>query len=122
MHQLGETVTEGTIIKWLKQVGDPIAFDDALFEVSTDKVDTEVPSAHVGVLRQILVAEGETVPVGTPLAVITDTADDELPDAAPVAASPAAAPAPVAARSVEPRAWPAPGTTPALPTNGTDHG
>ena len=80
MPQLGETVTEGTIIRWLKQVGDAVAFDDSLFEVSTDKVDTEVPSAYVGVLRQILVAEGETVPVGTLLAVITDTADDELPD------------------------------------------
>jgi pyruvate dehydrogenase E2 component (dihydrolipoamide acetyltransferase) len=78
MPQLGETVTEGTIIKWLKQVGDTIALDDALFEVSTDKVDTEVPSAHAGVLREILVAEGETVPIGTPLAVITDTADEEV--------------------------------------------
>ena len=61
MPQLGETVTEGTITRWLKQVGDPIAVDDVLFEVSTDKVDTEVPSAFAGVLRQILVPEGDTV-------------------------------------------------------------
>jgi pyruvate dehydrogenase E2 component (dihydrolipoamide acetyltransferase) len=93
MPQLGETVTEGTITRWLKQPGDPVALDDALFEVSTDKVDTEVPSAHAGVLRQILVPEGETVPVGTPLAVITDTVDDPVdvvpsPEPSPPAAEP----------------------------------
>ena len=68
MPQLGETVTEGTIVRWLKQVGDAVAVDDPLFEVSTDKVDTEVPSAFAGYLRPILVAEGDTVPIGTPLA------------------------------------------------------
>jgi pyruvate dehydrogenase E2 component (dihydrolipoamide acetyltransferase) len=82
MPQLGETVTEGTITKWLKQVGDTIAVDDVLYEVSTDKVDTEVPSAHAGVLRQILVPEGETVAIGTPLAVIADTADADVSDLA----------------------------------------
>src|SRR5215211_6386453 len=109
MPQLGETVTEGTIIKWLKQVGERIALDDALFEVSTDKVDTEVPSAHAGVLRQILVAEGETVPIGTPLAVITDTADEEVASARAPAApvrevrrQEASAPRPVAARPPQP--------------------
>jgi len=90
MPQLGETVTEGTIIRWLKQPGDPVAVDDVLFEVSTDKVDTEVPSAHAGVLREILVPEGDTVPIGTPLAVIADTADE--PDEAPPT-PPAPAPA-----------------------------
>jgi pyruvate dehydrogenase E2 component (dihydrolipoamide acetyltransferase) len=124
MPQLGETVTEGTITKWLKQVGDPVAFDDLLFEVSTDKVDTEVPSAYVGVLRQILVAEGETVPVGTPLAVITDTADDEIPDAAPVAAAPTAPPAAPASSPPAPRpaatTFVAPAAEPRA--NGTDHG
>jgi 2-oxoglutarate dehydrogenase E2 component (dihydrolipoamide succinyltransferase) len=83
MPQLGETVTEGTIIRWLKEVGDVVALDDGLFEVSTDKVDAEVPSAYSGVLRRILVPEGETVPVGTVLAVITETADEELAEAAP---------------------------------------
>ena len=126
MPQLGETVTEGTITKWLKQVGDPIAFDDLLFEVSTDKVDTEVPSAYVGVLRQILVAEGETVPVGTPLAVITDTAEDEIPDAVGVAPAPQPAPAPAPASPAPQAPLPA-ATTFVAPAarpgpNGTDHG
>ncbi len=93
MPQLGETVTEGTITRWLKRPGDEIAVDDVLFEVSTDKVDTEVPSAHAGVLREILVPEGETVPIGTPLAVIGDDADGS--DAGePVASVSAPAPAP----------------------------
>lgn len=76
MPQLGETVTEGTITTWSKAVGDPVEIDDALFEVSTEKVDTEVPSAFVGVLRAILVEEGDTVPVGVPVAVITATAEE----------------------------------------------
>src|SRR5690349_23046221 len=67
MPKLGETVTEGTIGNWLKQVGDAVAFDDPLFEVSTDKVDSEIPSPYDGVIAEILVASGETVPVGTPL-------------------------------------------------------
>ncbi|HLX78300.1 MAG TPA: biotin/lipoyl-containing protein, partial [Acidimicrobiales bacterium] len=58
MPQLGETVTEGTIIKWLKHPGDPVALDEPLFEVSTDKVDSEVPSPFAGVLSQVLVEEG----------------------------------------------------------------
>jgi|SRR5579863_336200 len=70
MPQLGETVTEGTIIKWLKHPGDSVALDEPLFEVSTDKVDSEVPSPFAGVLSQVLVEEGETVEVGTRLAVI----------------------------------------------------
>jgi 2-oxoglutarate dehydrogenase E2 component (dihydrolipoamide succinyltransferase) len=90
MPQLGETVTEGTITRWVKQVGEAIAADDVLFEVSTDKVDTEVPSAGAGFLRRVLVAEGETVPVGTVLAVVTDTADEPLdpPVAEPVDGEP----------------------------------
>src|SRR6476619_1470728 len=80
MPQLGETVTEGTITRWLKQVGDTVAPDDVLFEVSTDKVDTEVPSEHGGVLRAVYVPEGDTVPIGTLLAVITETADEPLED------------------------------------------
>ena len=72
MPQLGETVTEGTIIRWMKKVGDEIAYDEPLFEVSTDKVDSEVPSPAAGYLAEILVAEGATVDVGTKLAVVTD--------------------------------------------------
>ena len=70
MPQLGETVTEGTITKWHKKAGDQIAEDEVLFEVSTDKVDSEVPSPIGGVVTEILVAEGETVAVGTKLAVV----------------------------------------------------
>ncbi|MEN3315574.1 MAG: hypothetical protein V7605_1808 [Acidimicrobiaceae bacterium] len=72
MPQLGETVVEGTIIKWFKKVGDPVARDEALFEVSTDKVDSEVPSVAEGFVAEILVDEGQTVDVGTRLAVVTE--------------------------------------------------
>jgi 2-oxoglutarate dehydrogenase E2 component (dihydrolipoamide succinyltransferase) len=96
MPQLGETVTEGTIIRWLKKVGDPVAHDEPLFEVSTDKVDSEVPSSAAGVLSEILVAEGATVDVGTKLAVVSEAAG--APPAAPAAPTAAAptAPAPTA--------------------------
>src|SRR6476646_4954459 len=96
MPQLGETVTEGTITRWLKNVGDQVAEDEVLFEVSTDKVDSEVPSPAAGYLSEILVQEGETVDVGTRLAVISDApAGDGAGAAAPVAEAPApAAPAP----------------------------
>ncbi|ACV80396.1 2-oxo acid dehydrogenase subunit E2 [Nakamurella multipartita] len=70
MPKLGETVTEGELTTWLKNVGDPIAFDDPLFEVSTDKVDSEIPSPYDGVLAEILVPAGQTVPIGTQLARI----------------------------------------------------
>jgi len=74
MPKLGETVTEGTVGRWLKGVGDQVAFDDPLFEVSTDKVDSEIPSPYDGVLLEILVPEGQTVPVGTLLARIGEPA------------------------------------------------
>ncbi len=90
MPQLGETVTEGTITRWFKSVGDTIALDEVLFEVSTDKVDTEVPSPASGTLAEIRVPEGDTVEVGTILAVVSD-------DGAPAEAAPApAAEAPAA--------------------------
>src|SRR3990170_4127709 len=75
MPQLGETVVEGTITKWLKQEGDQVEADELLVEISTDKVDSEVPSSETGVLQKILVQEGETVKVGTPLAVIGEGAE-----------------------------------------------
>ena len=87
LPQLGETVTEGTITRWFKKVGDSVALDEPLFEVSTDKVDTEVPSPVAGVLTEIRVPEGETVPVGAVIGVVGD--------ASAVVAAPAAAPAPV---------------------------
>src|SRR5438132_8312356 len=74
MPQLGETVVEGTITRWLKNEGETVARDEPLFEISTDKVDTEVPSPLAGTLVQIKVQEGETVSVGTELAMI-DTGD-----------------------------------------------
>ena len=70
LPQLGETVTEGTITRWFKKVGDTVAADEALFEVSTDKVDTEVPSPVAGTLLEIRANEGDTVPVGAVIAVV----------------------------------------------------
>jgi pyruvate dehydrogenase E2 component (dihydrolipoamide acetyltransferase) len=72
MPQLGETIVEGTILKWLKQEGESIERDEPLFEISTDKVDTEVPSSVGGTLTKILVQEGQTVPVGTDLAEVSE--------------------------------------------------
>jgi pyruvate dehydrogenase E2 component (dihydrolipoamide acetyltransferase) len=69
---LGESVTEGTITRWFKAVGDEIAEDEPLFEVSTDKVDSEVPSPVAGFVTEILVEEGDTVDVGTRVAVVSD--------------------------------------------------
>ena len=84
LPQLGETVTEGTITRWFKKIGDTVAADEPLFEVSTDKVDTEVPSPIAGVLTEIRVAEGDTVAVGTVIAVVGDASS------APAAATPSA--------------------------------
>ena len=67
---LGESVTEGTVTRWLKKVGDTVAVDEPLVEVSTDKVDTEIPSPIAGVIEQILVQEDETVQVGAVLAIV----------------------------------------------------
>ena len=93
MPALGESVTEGTVTRWLKEVGDLVAIDEPLLEVSTDKVDTEIPSPFAGTLQEILVAEDETVAVGTELAVIGDGAAAPADGSTP-AAEPAAAPAP----------------------------
>ena len=93
MPQLGETVTEGTILSWAKQVGDTIAVDEVLVEISTDKVDTEMPSPVAGVIEKILVEEGETVEVGTELVVIADGSEDSADETPPVA-TPAAEPEP----------------------------
>ncbi len=108
LPQLGETVTEGTITRWFKKVGDAVAADEPLFEVSTDKVDTEVPSPVAGTLTEIRVKEGDTVPVGTVIAVVGSANASVVPvAAAPVVLSPVvqvpAAPvaaAPVAAAPV----------------------
>ena len=98
MPQMGESLSEGTIVRWLKAVGDRVGHDEPLFELSTDKVDTDVPAPAAGVLSAILVAEGETVTVGTAVALIeTDTAVS----VAPVASAPAPAPTPAAQTTAE---------------------
>jgi 2-oxoglutarate dehydrogenase E2 component (dihydrolipoamide succinyltransferase) len=123
MPQLGETVTEGTITRWFKQVGEAVAADEPLFEVSTDKVDSEVPAPAAGVVSEILVAEGDTVEVGARLAVISDSADGAAPAPSVPARSepPTPTPAPEARTTtpvVEPRAGetkPAPAWAPVAP-------
>ena len=97
MPALGESVTEGTVTRWLKNVGDTVTIDEPLLEVSTDKVDTEIPSPVAGTLQEILVAEDETVPVGTDLAIV---------------GSGVAAPAAAQASAAEPEPEPAPVTPP----------
>src|SRR5437773_11092414 len=104
MPKLGESVTEGTIGKWLKQPGDKVNKYDLLVEVQTDKVNTEIPSPVAGTLKEVKVEEGQTVPIGTLLAVF-DTADGEAaaqPSAAPAAQPQAATPQPSAAQPPKP--------------------
>ncbi|NCZ92792.1 MAG: 2-oxo acid dehydrogenase subunit E2 [Actinobacteria bacterium] len=117
LPQLGETVTEGTITRWFKKVGDTVSADEPLFEVSTDKVDTEVPSPVAGTLTEIRANEGDTVPVGTVIAVVgaSGAAPAPAPAPAPVAApAPAPAPpAPVAAPTPAPAPAPVVAPTPA---------
>ncbi|MCJ8505307.1 2-oxoglutarate dehydrogenase, E2 component, dihydrolipoamide succinyltransferase, partial [Kocuria flava] len=95
---LGESVTEGTVTRWLKQVGDEVAVDEPLVEVSTDKVDTEIPSPVAGVIEKILVEEDEDVEVGAPLVVIGDGSGggggDEQPAAEQAEDAATEAPAP----------------------------
>jgi len=112
MPQLGETVTEGTILSWPKKVGDAIREDEVLVEVSTDKVDTEIPSPVAGTILDILVSEGETVKVGTPMVVIGEA--DEAPTEQPVEA---ATPPPTPAPEPEPPSEPVvPEPAPAVPS------
>jgi 2-oxoglutarate dehydrogenase E2 component (dihydrolipoamide succinyltransferase) len=92
---MGESITEGTITKWLKKVGDTVARDEPIFEISTDKVDAEIPSPAAGTLTEIRVPEGSTVQINTVVAVIGGGA--AKPAAAPAKAAPAAAPTPTAA-------------------------
>src|SRR4051794_14500608 len=109
MPALGESVTEGTVTRWLKREGDSVEVDEPLLEVSTDKVDTEIPSPVAGVVRKILVGEDETVSVGADLAIVGSASS--APDAAP---APAPAPRQVApAAQEQPPAPPAPRPAPA---------
>ena len=101
MPALGESVTEGTVTTWLKQVGDTVELDEPIVEVSTDKVDSEVPSPVAGVLLEILVPEDETVEVGTEIARIGDASEASAAPAAAPAAAPVEAPAAPVAVPVE---------------------
>jgi 2-oxoglutarate dehydrogenase E2 component (dihydrolipoamide succinyltransferase) len=106
MPALGESVTEGTVTRWLKNVGDRVEMDEPLLEVSTDKVDTEIPSPVAGTLQEILAQEDDTVPVGADLAVIGDGAAPSGGDSAP-AAEAATAEAPAQEAAEEPAPEPA---------------
>ncbi|MBW1638870.1 2-oxoglutarate dehydrogenase, E2 component, dihydrolipoamide succinyltransferase, partial [Microbacterium resistens] len=99
---LGESVTEGTVTRWLKQVGDTVQADEGLLEISTDKVDTEIPSPVSGVLEEILAAEDETVEVGAVLARIGDGSGASSSDDAPAAAPAETESAPEVAEAVAP--------------------
>ena len=110
MPALGESVTEGTVTRWLKNEGDQVAVDEPLLEVSTDKVDTEIPSPVAGTVAKILVAVDQTVPVGADLVVINDGASAPAP--APSAPAPAPASTSVAAPVLSPPATPAPVAAP----------
>src|ERR1700736_3898716 len=100
MHQMGETIFEGTITKWLKKAGDAVQKDEPLFEISTDKVDAEIPSPVTGILQDIKVAEGETVQINTVVAVVAEegakiaestpeASNPETPKSAPTKQDPA---------------------------------
>ena len=111
MPALGESVSEGTVTRWLKSEGDHVAMDEPLLEVSTDKVDTEIPSPVAGILQKIVVGIDQTVPVGAELAIIADGAAQA---SAPAPAAPVAA-APVAPVTPPPTAPAAPARTPLHP-------
>ena len=110
---LGESVTEGTVTRWLKNIGDSVAVDEPLVEVSTDKVDTEIPSPFAGTLTQIMVQEDETVAVGAVLAIVGEAASAAPAETAP--AAPEAAAAPVEAAPVAPVATPPVAAAPVTP-------
>jgi 2-oxoglutarate dehydrogenase E2 component (dihydrolipoamide succinyltransferase) len=83
MPKMGESVMEGTILNWLKKVGDKIEQDESILEVATDKVDTEIPSTHAGILKEILVKEGDVVQVGKPIAIIDTGGSSDTPQSSP---------------------------------------
>ena len=116
MPQLGESVTEGTILRWIVAPGAPVALDDPLVEIETEKVTVEIPSPFAGTLTQVLVPEGETVPVGAPLAEIAAAGAGATPSAAKAEAPPPAAPAASATSTAT--GAPAPPAPPAPVGNG----
>jgi 2-oxoglutarate dehydrogenase E2 component (dihydrolipoamide succinyltransferase) len=114
MPQMGESIAEGTLSKWLKKVGDPVKRDEPIFEISTDKVDAEIPAPTAGTLAEILVQEGETVAVQTVVARIeTEAGAAATPAPSAPAASPAPEPAPAPPKAAAPAPAPAPAAAPA---------
>src|SRR5687767_12847108 len=109
MPQMGESIAEGTLSRWMKKVGETVKRDEPIFEISTDKVDAEIPAPSAGVLSEILVQEGQTVAVQTVVARIDTeaTAGAEKPAAAAPAPAAAAAPAPAAPAPAAPAPKPA---------------
>src|SRR5690242_5128711 len=101
MPQMGESIFEGTITRWLKKPGDKVERDEPLFEISTDKVDAEIPSPSAGVLKEIKVGEGQTVPIQTVVGVI------DAAGSAAVSSAPAPAPAPAKSQAPAPAKAPA---------------
>src|SRR5437868_5507944 len=114
MPQMGESIAEGTIVRWIKKVGDAVDRDEPLFEISTDKVDAEIPSPAAGVVSEIRVKEGETVPVNSVVAVIGASGDVSVaaPPAQPPAAPPPTAQSAAAAAPPAPRAAAQPAAAP----------
>src|SRR5262245_20924356 len=106
MPQMGESIAEGTITRWMKKVGDTVKRDEPIFEISTDKVDAEIPSPAAGVLLEIKVPEGQTVAINTVVARIGEAGEQ------PATAAPAPAPPPPAAKAPEPAPPPPPATPP----------
>ena len=124
MPQMGESIFEGTITRWLKKPGDRVERDEPLFEISTDKVDAEIPAPSAGILKEIKVTEGKTVPIQTVVAVIdaagaaeaAPAANPAPPPAAEKAAAPKSAAVPAAPAPAAPSAPPTPAAASALPS------
>src|SRR5687768_6670874 len=116
MPQMGESIAEGTIVRWIKKVGDTVDRDEPLFEISTDKVDAEIPSPSAGVVLEIHVKEGETVPVNSVVALIGEKG--EKPSAAATGAAATAEDKPAETKAAAPAAAAAP-TQPTAPTQST---
>ncbi|MGA3236262.1 MAG: biotin/lipoyl-containing protein, partial [Bryobacteraceae bacterium] len=114
MPQMGESIVEGTLTKWLKKPGDKVERDEPLFEISTDKVDTEIPSPAAGTLAEIVVEEGKTVGINTVVARIDEAGGAAAAPAAPAKTEAPAAPA-APAKSAPPAAPPAKSAAPVAP-------
>src|SRR4029453_5525030 len=123
MPQMGESIAEGTIVRWIKKIGDAVDRDEPLFEISTDKVDAEIPSPAAGVLTEIKVQEGETVPVNRVVALIGEagSAADAKPQPATPSAPARASSSTVVAITDAPQKRPSPAPAPAHPPEAASH-